>query len=477
MGRSAEALEGREDEEQPGGLSPTGRVAAVAALLLAMAVAMLLMFGGDDGYRVHARFQAATAVVKGNVVQVAGRPVGTVEHIELARNGEAELTLRIDDEAVTPLRTGTKATLRIASLSGSANRFVDLRIPPRGGQEIPDGGVLASSETTSAVEVDQLFSTFDKRTRAGLRNVIRGQANQWGRDGELANAGWEYVNPALVSASRLFRELDHDSRTLERFVVDSSKLVTDVADRRDDVAALVDQLATATGAIAREERDLRSAVDQLPPFLRRANSTFVDLRATLDDLDPAVEASKPVTPKLRRVLAELRPFAREAVPTVRDLSALVRRDGDANDLIELARSVKPFRDIAIGPVVRNGSERPGAFQTAQQSLKGQAKHIAFFRPYTVDFTGWLDDFSHSGIYDANGSASRVATSVNAFAAVGSQLKLVPEELRDEVGNLATRRGQNRRCPGSMERPAADRSNPFKPSPDFNCDETQTPPGS
>ena len=457
-------------------MSTAGRIAAVGSLVLAFAIVAAVLLGGDDAYRVKVRFQSATAVVKGNVVQVAGRPVGVVDGIELTRDGQAELELRIDDERVTPLRTGTRATLRIASLSGSANRFVDLRIPPAGGRPLKEGAVIDATDTTSAVEIDQLFDMFDAKTRKGLRGFIRGQANQWRGEGSKANEGWEYVNPALVSAGRLFRELNYDSTVLEEFVVNSSRLVTDVADRRDDVAALVDQLADTTGAIAREEDDLRSALDQLPPFLRRANSTFVDLRATLDDLAPAVEASKPVTPKLRRVLAQLRPFAREAVPTIRDLSRLVRGEGDHDDLIELAKSVKPLRDIAIGPVQRNGKERPGSFETSAKALKGQTPHIAFFRPYAVDFTGWLDDFSHSGVYDANGSASRVATSVNAFAAVGSQLQLVPETLRDELGNAVTRRGQTNRCPGSMERRARDNSNPYKPSQDVDCDPSQVPPG-
>ncbi|MDQ3742359.1 MAG: MlaD family protein [Actinomycetota bacterium] len=442
-----------------------------------MAVAAWVLVFEDDGYKVHVRFQAATNVVKGNLVQVAGRRVGTVEDIQLSEDGQADLTLKIEDEAIVPLRTGTRATLRIASLSGSANRYVDLRIPPAGGTEIDEGGLIDASDTTSAVEVDQLFQMFDRRTRAGLQDFIRGQALQWGDDqGKLANRGWNYVNPAVVSASRLFRELSFDRRVLEEFVVNSSRLVTDVADRRDDLATLVDQLADMLGAIAREEGNLRTTIDQLPPFMRRANSTFVDLRATLDDLAPVVEASKPVTPKLRAVLSELRPFAREAVPTVRDLSALVRSRGPDNDLIDLARTVPPLRDIAVRPVFRNGKERPGGFETSVESLKGQTPHIAYFRPYTVDFTGWLDDFSHSGIYDANGSASRVATSVNAFAAVGAQLKLIPEDLRQQVVNALTRTGQSNRCPGGSERPWSDGSNPWKPTEDFNCDPNQIPPG-
>ncbi|MEA2185085.1 MAG: hypothetical protein QOK16_96, partial [Solirubrobacteraceae bacterium] len=37
-------------------------------------------------------------------------------------------------------------------------------------------------------------------------------------------------------------------------------------------------------------------------------------------------------------------------------------------------------------------------------------------------------------------------------------------------------GRNNRCPGALERRAPDGSNPYKPAPDFNCDDTQTPIG-
>jgi hypothetical protein len=53
---------------------------------------------------------------------------------------------------------------------------------------------------------------------------------------------------------------------------------------------------------------------------------------------------------------------------------------------------------------------------------------------------------------------------------------VPEGLRDDIGNIVTRRGQTNRCPGAMERRAADGSNAVKPTPDHDCDPTQVPPG-
>ena len=106
------------EEKEKDQTSWIGRIAAVAALLLATAVAAWLFVFEDDGYKIKVRFQAATNVVKGNLVQVAGRRVGTIEDIELTEDGQAELTLKIEDDDIVQLRTGTRATLRMASLSG-----------------------------------------------------------------------------------------------------------------------------------------------------------------------------------------------------------------------------------------------------------------------------------------------------------------------------------------------------------------------
>lgn len=467
-----------EHEDEEGGIGAVGRVAIGAALLL-VAVLVAIVLTGGDSYMVKARFQAATQVVEGNLVQSGGRKVGLVKEIELTRDGQAELTLELDEE-IAPLRVGTRATLRTASLSGIVNRYVDLQIP----EETPgnpvgtldEGAVITTADTTSAVDLDQLFALFDEDTGKGLQEVIRGSAAAYAGEGEKANAGWRYLNPSLVASRILFDELNRDTALFERFLVASSTLVTDVAERENDLSALVDRLADTTGAIAAEEDSLSRAVATLPQFMRRANTTFVNLRAALDDLDPVLDESRPVTPKLRRVLAELKPFAIDAKPVITDLSKTIRRSGEGNDLIELGRATLPFRDQVVGPVQRNGKERPGTFETSAKSLAGSRPHLAFLRPYSVDLTGWFDDFSHSGVYDANGSASRNALTVNAFALVNGVLQPVPQALRQQLFSQVATTGQNNRCPGSAERPAADGSNPFVPD-GFDCDRTQIPPGS
>ena len=93
-------------------------------------------------------------------------------------------------------------------------------------------------------------------------------------------AALPYLNPSLSASSRLFGELNRDSRLLSRFVVASSQLVTDLADRREDLAGLVDDLATTTTAIGSRQAELSDSIARLPDVMRRANTTFVNLRAT-----------------------------------------------------------------------------------------------------------------------------------------------------------------------------------------------------
>jgi phospholipid/cholesterol/gamma-HCH transport system substrate-binding protein len=452
-------------------------VLAIAALFAAVAVvAAVLLRGNGESYVVYAEFQNASQLVKGNEVRIAGAQIGSVDDIELTNNGGARVALKINKPKYTPLRGGTRAIIRLQSLSGVANRYVDLQVGGANGAEIEDGGRIAANETTSAVDLDQLISIFNKEARADLQGVIRGFGTQYAGRSEEASRGWHYLNPQLAATSRLFEELTFDEPALKRFILSSEDLVTTLAGRKDDLSGLVNELANFTGDLAAKRRELSDSISQLPPFMRRANTTFVNLRSALDDLRPLVRESKPVAKRLRPFFAELRPLARDARPTIRDLSRLVRRGGADNDLVDLTAGQVPLRDIAVGPVQANGKERRGAFPETVDALETSIPELAYARPYAVDLTGWFDDFGHSGIYDALGGVSRVGTYINAFSQIDGILRPIPQELRPSIGNLTTRTDQRNRCPGAAEHPADDGSNPWKPTEDHNCDPRQTLPG-
>jgi phospholipid/cholesterol/gamma-HCH transport system substrate-binding protein len=379
--------------------SVVGRIAAIVALLGAVVVVAILLVGrGGDSYQVTAKFQNASQLVGGEQVVVGGVAAGAVEDIALGPRGEALVTFSVNDE-YAPLKYGTTATVRSYSLSGVANRQVQLDLPAGGqaGEEIPDGGVMEQSDTVSEVDLDQIFNTLNKRTVADLKKVIQGFEVSYDGVGEQANKGFKYLNPFLSTSRRVFGELTRDERAFERLLVDTSRLSGALADRRDDLSLLVGNLNRMMGALGRQKTSLARAVNRLPGFMRAFNTTAVNLRATLDDVDPLVDASKPVAVKLRPFFRELRGATRDLVPTVRDLDATVKRRRKDNDLVDLTRLQVPLKRKAIGAgspdcggdtadfdSAADDNFKQGAFGESVCALRNGLPNLAFFRPYTPE---------------------------------------------------------------------------------------------
>jgi phospholipid/cholesterol/gamma-HCH transport system substrate-binding protein len=468
-------------------VSRVGRVAAIGAVIVAVVLVGIVLFGGGGGYTVNAVFENAGQIVKGNLVEVAGVQAGSVKGISITPQGQAEIKMSIDG-AYAPLPANTKAIVRQASQSGYANRYVELQLPPgpkKGQPTIPAGGTLTESQTVATVDIDQLFNTLDPSTRKALQDFFKGSAAQYAGVTQQANLGLHYLNPALSTSSRLFNELNRDTPVLQHFIGDSAHLVTAVAQKSGDLSALVQNLNTFTHAIGSQKAALADAIGRLPDFMRNANTTFVNLRAALNDVDPLVNASKPVAKKLKPFLDQVQPLARDARPTVQDLNTVIRRAGSNNDLVELTQTLTPLAHIAVDTAQRDGAQRAGSFPESTQALKGSAPIIAFGRQYTPDLFGWFDDFSTTGDYDALGQISRTQTVFNTTSADSSVLNSLglggklptqpgllqvgnnggpfPADLQQKLLSGIVRSGQYRRCPGGGDVVAPDKSNLLSPN--------------
>ena len=466
------------EEEEEG--SSAARWAAAAALVVALLAVYLLLFTGG-GYTVTAQFQNAAQLVPGNQVEVGGAPVGSVDAVELGPNGTALVKMTIDDGDYAPLHANTIATIRSQSLSGVANRYVQLEMPPANGKgpEIKSGGELPLAQTVSEVDLDQLFNTLDPATIGHFKQVIKGFARAYEGIGKQTGQGFHYLNPFLSTSRQVFAELTFDTNRFRRLLVDSSQLTGALASRAPDLTALVSNIDRMMGALGSENQNLARAVGDLPSFMRNFNTTAVNLRATLDDLDPLVNASKPVAVKLKPFTAQLRGFAIDAVPTVTDLDQIVKRPGPNNDLIDLTRLQPKLAKQAVGPVFANGATRQGALPESRQALVDSLPQLAFFRPYiTTDaVSGWFDDFGHSGITDANGGIGRILTTFNSFAPAVSGGLLPDFNLPQLPTNLpGFTINQLNRCPGTNERNPGDNSTPFTDNGTLACNPSETPTG-
>lgn len=455
--------------------SVIGRIAALGAVAIAIiAVVVILLAGGGPSYKVYAIFQDASQIYSGNQVDVAGAPIGSVGSVSLTPQGQARIELDISNSSYQPLHQGTVATVRNPSLTAVANRYIELRFPSGNQPPIPNGGTIPAQNTNSAVDLDTLFNTLTPDTRRSIQEVIQGSASQYAGYGPQAQAAWQYLNPAVASASVLFSELNRNTASFTNFITQTGNLFSTIAARQTDLSNLVSNLSQTTTALANQHTALARTIQLLPPFMRLANTTFVNLRSALDDLKPLVDASKPVAPKLYKLFVQLRPLANDAVPTVNDLSQIISKPGADNDLIDLINLGQPLQAATVGNIFVNGKERLGAFPITTQALQQSTPELAISRPYAADLTGWFEGYSKPGGVDANGNYARVAGIVGAASFSGGGI-LTPilrqlnfSQLINQ-GDLQVNQGD--RCPGSMERGGV-----WYPESGYPCNPSEVPSG-
>jgi phospholipid/cholesterol/gamma-HCH transport system substrate-binding protein len=434
------------------------RVAAVAALLTAIVVVVLVVLGGSTTYTLHADFVDAGGLVTGDEVLMGPAKVGSVQAISLTGNGRAQVTMHIDSDAA-PVREGTVARIYENSLSGIANKYVVLEPAAPEAPAIPDGGTIGANHTHSFVSLDQVFDALDPQTRAGLQNVIKGEAASIeGKSGQ-ASKTLKYLAPGLSSTSNLTAELDRNEPAFDGLLVQGAQAMQALASRSQQLSDLIGQTATATGAIARQSENLQQALQLLPGTLTHVTSTFAGLNSTLDALDPLVAKSKTASRRLLPFTTSLNTFTKAAIPTVTALSDLIHNPAGTGDLTTLLLQTPRLAQLA-GTTFPRLINAMNASQTQLDTL----------RQYTPDVIGALTNVGQaSGYYDANGHYVRVQPTFFAFGTDGLN-QLTTRNPADRYQGLEV---ASVRCPGGAVQPPPDGSAPQSVP---NCQPTKTPPG-
>ena len=274
-------------------------------------------------------------------------------------------------------------------------------------KELDDGATLTAGSTTARRRPRpalQHARPEDAQGPAGrhpgLRHAVRGQGRGGRRGGQVLQPVRCRPRAGSSTSSTAGRG------ALTDFIVNSSRAVTALAERRDDLAALVGNTnATAARDRARERRarpGARAAADH-------AAARQHDVR------EPARDARRPRRARRRVQAGDQGPRAvparaaparaRARSPTIHDLRRLVTPPGPDNDLIDATRKMP---GAAAGRHARRSSTRRQALVKSQPVLE-------FIRPYTPELVGWFRDFGQGAAnYDANGHFARIQPIFNAF---------------------------------------------------------------
>ncbi len=426
-------------------------------MLAIILVAAILLTGGSS-YHVRALFTDAGGLVTGDAVLVGPSQVGTVDSVSLTRAGQAAIVMSLSSGAA-PLYRGTVARIEENGLAGIASHYVTLEPAPSSHPTIPSGGTITATDTHSEVSLDQVFDSLDPLTRAGLRNLIRGEAAAIQGKAVQANRTLHVLAPALLSTSQVTAELTRNEPAFDGLLVQGARTMQALAARSSQLSELVSDTDTATGAIARQAQALQTALRLLPATLRRSVTTFAGLRTTLDRLDPVVAAAKPNARRLKAFAVALDQAAVTGLPTVTELAGLLHNPSGTGDLTELLRQAPTLARVSRT-----------AFPELIRELNGSQPQLDYLREYTPDVIAALTNIGQaSGYYDANGHYTRTQPFFGAYG-LSAANQLVPRLPADRYDGLQV---VHARCPGGAVQASSAASAP-KAVP--GCDPTATPPG-
>jgi phospholipid/cholesterol/gamma-HCH transport system substrate-binding protein len=297
--------------------APTAGQIAVAVAFAFSCFGLLLFlwatFGGPvplkpEGYRVTVPFSEATQLAQESDVRIHGVSVGKVKSINLADSGPnkdlAEATLEIDTP-YAPIPADTRATLRQKTLLGET--YVELTQGDRNGPKVPEGGSLPRAQVEPSVQLDEIFRTFDTKTRAAFQSWMQQLAiASTGRGADLS-AAIANLEPFAQDANKVLRVLDTQQGAVSQLVRNTGEVFGALSERKGQLQGLIRNSGIVFHTTAVRNQDLEATFRALPTFLDESRLTLNRLDTFSRNANPAITQLHPAA---RQLSADLKPIAK-----------------------------------------------------------------------------------------------------------------------------------------------------------------------
>ncbi len=410
------------------------RLAAIAVLALA-GVAAFLMTGasGDKSsaatYKV--QFDNAFGLVEGGDFRVGGVTAGQTKTFEIkeepGKRPVAEVEVTVKERGFGDFFENASCDIKPQSLIGEY--FVDCQPGDKSAKKLPaDGsGTIPVKNTTSTVPQDLVNNVLRTPYRDRLRLIISSLgAGLAGRPQDLQTV-LRRAHPGLRETTKVLRTLGDQNATIERFIVDSDRVVGALNDNKQDVVRWVRETGRTAEITATRRRELTQNFQKLPGFLDELKPTMKGLEDLTDAQTPLLGDLRRAAPDLTTFFNRLGPFAEASRPAVRSLGraskvgtrAFNRGKQEVDALRRLApdvpRTARPLRQFLQGLDDRDRAIEPD--NRAKLSAPPSPDKTAI--PNSGGFTGmeafwnyfWWQTWSLNG-FDKFGHILRVSVLLN-----------------------------------------------------------------
>jgi phospholipid/cholesterol/gamma-HCH transport system substrate-binding protein len=360
-----------------------GRIAAMVIFTLSvfgLLIFLWLAFGGPiplkpQGYRIKVHFPEAATLAQEADVRLAGVNVGKVKTKALDKGGARTTVVLELDNKYAPIPKDTQAILRQKTLLGET--YVELAAGDKRSGMLKDGSTLPNSHVKPTVELDEIFSAFDKPTRTAFQQWITELAKaSKGSGAQDLNDAFGNIAPFAVDGAKLLKVLDDQKIAVHRLIKNTGQVFAAINERQGALRQLIVNSGNTFEATASRDEALAQTFQIFPTFLDESKATLArlerfskntdplvnDLKKPADDLGPTVRDLGRLSPRLRRLFRDLNPLIRASKTGVPALEKVLR---GARPLLDAAhpffQQLNPilsyfnFHQSTIAGFITNGS--------------------------------------------------------------------------------------------------------------------------
>jgi phospholipid/cholesterol/gamma-HCH transport system substrate-binding protein len=296
-------------------LGQVGIAVAFAFSCFGLLLFLWTTFGGPvplkpEGYRIQVPVDEATSLAVESDVRISNVSVGKVKSIDLANSGPnrdlAVATIEIDS-SYAPIPADTRAMLRQKTLLGET--YVELTQGSGDVPKLPEGGSLPRAQVEPSVQLDEIFRTFDTRTRAAFQSWMQQLAIASAGRGADLSAAIANLEPFAQDANRLLRVLDTQQGAVQQLIRNAGEVFGALSERQGQLQGLIRNSGIVFHTTAVRNRDLEAAFRALPTFLSESRLTLNRLDSFSRNANPLITQLHPAA---RALSKDLKPVAKVA---------------------------------------------------------------------------------------------------------------------------------------------------------------------
>ncbi len=299
------------------------RIALVLSVLAAAGFAFAATSVADeDTHTYKLETYNAFGIVEGSEVKVAGVNAGTVKALEVSE----DKTALIEVELTGPLAAlGVDTECSSEPQSLIAEYFIDCQ---PAGEPAEDGSTL-KNKISQTVQPDLVQNALREPFKDRLAILINEFGTALAGNPENLNEAVRLGAPALEDLHEALRILAQQNNVIRDLNVDSDRIISTLAERREDVSAFIVNAGEAAAASAERSDDLSRNFDLLDNFLAELEPTMVELANTARETTPLLGDLRVAAPHLNELATSLPAFNRAAEDSLVSLGSAAQVGEDA----------------------------------------------------------------------------------------------------------------------------------------------------